>query len=299
MVELEPERKLPLGCSGELVAPTSVDPEGTKPFAKWSFSTYGPFHFDSVACGGGEACPTGGVRIKFSTPVKGSEVQRRISLLPVVEFSVSDTSEESEDWYLETQLTPHTGYAVVADTNLRDLFGQRLQGNPAAGFRTTGYAPLVDHEYGRMTVEREAFRTLAVKHVNVDTLAVTIAPVPAALIPAMLQYNRWNRDDSALARVLKGAVTQKIPVVGPRDRVRIFGVKIPLYNMLRPSAPLLQLVKVTSPSLPKEWQENQPFAVVQITDLAVHARIGLSSGVVWVTGVSDGKPRGNVVLLPT
>ncbi len=293
VVELEPERKLPLGCSGDLVAPTSVDPEGTKPFARWSFSTYGPFRFDSAACAGGEACPTGGVHLKFSTPVKGAEIARRISLLPSSAFSVSDTTEESADWYLETQLTPHTGYAVVADTTLRDIFGQRLQGNPAAGFRTTGYAPLVDHEYGRMTVEREAFRTLAVKHVNVDTLAVTIAPVPAALVPAMLQYNRWNRDDSVLARVLKGAVTQKIPVAGPRDRVRIFGVKIPLYNMSRPSAPLLQLVKVTSPSLPKAWQENQPYAVVQLTDLAVHTRIGLSSGVVWVTGVSDGKPRGN------
>ena len=46
---------------------------------------------------------------------------------------------------------------------LRDIFGQRLLGNPAAGFRTTGYAPLVEHEYGRMTVERAAFRTLAVQ----------------------------------------------------------------------------------------------------------------------------------------
>lgn len=301
VVELEPERKLPLACSGELVAPTTVDPEGTAPFAKWSFSTYGPFRFDTAACAGGAVCPTGGVRLRFSTPVKGAEVQRRISLLPAAEFSVSDTSEESENWYLEAQLTPHTGYAVVADAAIRDIYGQRLEGNPAAGFRTTGYAPLVDHEYGRMTVERAAFRTLAVKHVNVDTLAVTIAPVPAALIPAILQYNRWNRDDSALARVLKGASTAKIPVTGPRDQVRIFGVKIPLYNMLRPSAPLLQLVKVTSPSLPIDWQENQPYAVVQVTDLAVHARIGLSSGVVWVTGVSDGKPRGNakVVLYDT
>jgi uncharacterized protein YfaS (alpha-2-macroglobulin family) len=291
VIELTPERKLPLACRGDLVAPTVVDPEGTKPFAKWAFSTYGAFRLDTASCAGGESCPTGGVRLRFSTPVKGSEVESHVSLLPAADFSVSDTSEESDDWYLETQLSPRTGYAVVADSGLRDIFGQRLEGNPAAGFRTTGYAPLVDHEYGRMTVERAAFRTLAVKHVNVDTLAITIAPVPAALVPAMLQYNRWNRDDTLLARVLKGAVTQKVPVTGPRDRVRIYGVKIPLYNMLRPSAPLLQMVKVTSPSLPKEWQENQPYAVVQVTDLAVHARIGLSSGVVWVTGVNDGRPR--------
>lgn len=292
VVELTPERRLPLDCSGSVVAPSVVDPEGTKPFARWAFSTYGPFRLDSAECAGGEHCPAGGVRVRFSTPVKGAMVERRVSLLPAAPFTVSDTSDESNSWYLETQLAPHTGYAVVVDTAIRDVFGQRLAGNPAAGFRTTGYAPLVEHEYGRMTVEREAFRTLAVKYVNVDTLAVTIAPVPVKLVPAMLRYTRWNREDSALALVLKGAVTRKVAVSGPREQVRIYGVKLPVYNMVRPGAPVLQLVKVTSPSLPAEWQQNQPYAVVQVTDLAVHARIGLSGGVVWVTGVSDGKPRG-------
>ena len=93
--------------------------------------------------------------------------------------------------------------------------------------------------------------------------------LPDRLVPAMLQYSRWNRDDSSLALVLKGATTRQVAVPGAPDRVRIFGVKLPVYNAQRPSAPILQLVKVTSPSLPAEWQENQPFAVVQVTDLAV------------------------------
>ncbi len=296
VLELTPERKLPLDCAGDLVVPTIIDPEGTRPFAKWGFSTYGGFTLTGAECSGGESCPTGGIKVSFSTPVKGAEVQRHLTLLPAAEFSVADTSEESESWYLETVLTPKTAYAVVADSNLRDIFGQRLAGNPAAGFRTTGFAPLVEHAYGNMTIERASFRTLAVKHVNVDTLTVTIAPVPAALIPAMLQYSRWNRDDSALAKVLKGAVSTRVAVTGPADKVRIFGVKLPLYNMQRASAPLLQLVRVTSPSLPAAWQENQPFAVAQVTDLAVHARIGLSSGAVWVTGASDGRPRGGALI---
>ena len=291
IVELVPVRPLPLDCSGELVLPTSIDPENTRPFVRWGFQTYAPFRLVGASCGGGDVCPAGGIRLEFSTPVKGADVEREVSILPKVAFSVSDTSETSETWYLEATLTPHTAYAVNVAPTLTDIFGQRLGGNPAAGFRTTGYAPLVEHEYGRMTVERAPFRTLAVKYVNVDTLAVTIAPVPARLIPAMLQYNRWNQDDSALAAVLKGATTTRVRVTGPRDRVRIFGVKLPLYNMQRPSAPILQLVKVTSPTLSEDWQASQPYAIVQVTDLAVHAKIGLSGGVVWVTGVADGKPR--------
>jgi len=291
VVTLAPERPLPLACTGELVAPTVVDPEGTKPFARWSFATYGPFALQLAECAGNLNCPTGGIRVTFSTPVKGAEVQRRLTILPPTPFTVADTTEESNTWFLETRLTPRTGYAIAADTAIRDVFGQRLTGNPAAGFKTTGFAPLVEHEYGRLTVERAGFGTLAVKHVNVDTLTVITAPVPDRLVPAMLQYSRWNRDDSALAAVLKGATTRQVPIPGARDRVRIFGVKLPVYNAQRPGTPILQLVKVTSPGLPADWRENQPFAVVQVTDLAVHAKVGSEEGLVWVTGVNDGLPR--------
>jgi hypothetical protein len=291
VVALSPETPLPRGCAGELVLPSSVDPERTRPFARWAFRTYGEFRLSHATCASGAACPTGGVQVTFSTPVKGAEVERAIRLLPAVPFAVSDTSDESAAWYLEATLAPHTSYALVADSSLRDVFGQRLTGNPAVGFRTTGFAPLVEHEYGRLTVERAGFRTLAVKYVNVDTLVTVVAPVPEALIPAILKYNRWNRDDSALAVVLRGGVTKRLPVRGPKDKVRIYGVPLPGYTANRPNTPLLQVVRVTSPSLPAEWQEHQPYAIVQVTDLAVHARIGYGGGVVWVTGVSDGKPR--------
>ncbi|MEO8634749.1 MAG: MG2 domain-containing protein [Gemmatimonadales bacterium] len=296
VLTLVPEKPLPLDCAGELFAQSVVDEENTRPYVRWAFNTYGPFRFDSATCSGETNCPTGGVQLTFSTPVKGAEIQRHLTILPAAAFTVPDTTEESDSWYLETQLTPHTAYAVIADTALRDIFGQRLQGNNAGGFRTTGYAPLVDHEYGRMTVERAAFRTLAVRYVNVDTLAVTIAPVPDALIPTALQYSRWNQDDSALTRITRGGVTRKVAVHGARDRVRIFGAKLPLYNAQRAGSPLLQFVRVTSPSLSAEWQANQPWAIVQVTDLAVHGKIGLSEGVVWVTGVSDGKPRAGALV---
>jgi hypothetical protein len=296
VVTFTPERPLPLDCGAALILPKEVTPERTGPSVNWGFQTYGPFKLYAAECAAGSICPAGGVRIIFTTPVKGAEVARRVKLLPPVEFAVSDTSEESATWYLEATLTPHTAYAVVVDTAARDVFGQRLEGNPASGFRTTGFAPLVEHEYGRLTVERVGFRTLAVKHVNVDTLESWVAPVPDSLIPGILRWNRWNSDDSTMALVMKRAVARKHPVPGPRDRVRIYGLPLEAYTANRPGTPLLQVVKVSSPQLPRGWQEAQPYAIVQVTDLAVHARVGHTGGVVWVTGVSDGKPRANALV---
>ena len=154
----------------------------------------------------------------------------------------------------------------------------------------------MDYEYGRLTVERNSFHTLAVKYVNVDTLTVEIAPVPITLEARILQYNRWNQDDSSMARVLAKAVKRKIVVTGPRDRVRIFGLKLPISNAQRPGSSTLQVVRVASPRLDSAYRANMPLAIVQVTDLGVHARIGVSSGVVWVTGVNDGKPKAGAML---
>ena len=38
-------------------------------------------------------------------------------------------------------------------------------------------------------------------------------------------------------------------------------------------------------------QRQRPIALLQVTDLGVHARVGSGDGVVWVTGASDGRPR--------
>ena len=297
VVEFKPERRLPYGCGGDLVVRSIIDEEGTSPYLRWSFRTYGPFELTKAECAGAKFCPSGGIRLHFTTPVRGAVLVQKIHLYPQTPFTVPDTTDELADWYLEAQLKPVTSYAVVADTNLTDVFGQRITGNPANGFTTTSFAPTVEHTWGRMTIERGAFRTLAIRYVNVDTLDAVVAPVPDSLEAKVLQYSRWGGDrDSVLTRIAASVPTRRIVVPGPRDRARIYGLKVPVLNAQRARSPALQLVRVTSPSLDSAWNNAQPWAIVQVTDLGVHARIGAREGVVWVTGLSDGKPRGGATV---
>ncbi|MGH7703295.1 MAG: Ig-like domain-containing protein, partial [Gemmatimonadales bacterium] len=296
VVSFVPERKLPLDCAGTLVVPSVIDAEGTSPFLRWGFRTYGGFGMVRAACNGTPFCPAGGIRVDFGTPVLGAELMRHLKIFPQTDYTISDTTEVAAQWYLEATLRPNTGYAVVADTALRDVFGQRLQGNPAAGFTTTGYAPLVEHEYGRLTIERAAFHTLPVKYVNVDTLDVLIAPVPDTLEAKILQYSRWGGgENEALKSIVAGSPHLRIGVAGERDRVKIFGVKIPVLNAMRSRSSTLQVVRVTGPQPYLGSRDVQPYAIVQVTDLGVHARIGTDEGVVWVTGASDGLARSGAV----
>ena len=112
------------------------------------------WHGRDVAGSGIVFCPTGPLVLRFSTPVRGADVQRHVALRPAAQFALGDTADVRADWVLDATLRPHTAYAVVADAALRDGFGQALTGNPVATITTTGYAPAINYAPGRAVVER-------------------------------------------------------------------------------------------------------------------------------------------------
>jgi uncharacterized protein YfaS (alpha-2-macroglobulin family) len=298
LVQLVPQTALPRGCAGELILPRDAQEQTEAGLARWGFATYGDFRIDTISCGspGTTSCPTGPLTVTFTNPVRGAEVARRVRLYPDAKFTVRDTAAESERWTLEAKLAPRVGYAVVVDTGIRDIYGQTLKGNPAAGVRTTGYLPSINHAFGRLLVERTGFRTLAVQHVNVDTLISTIAPIPDSLEARLLSRFSWG-DEELWTSLLPRASVQRIPVRASLDRPAITGVRLPALNAMRAGTPTLMAVRISGRTAGRADETNGPAALAQVTDLGVHARIGLTDGAVWVTGVNDGKPRSNAVVV--
>ena len=296
VVRLAPVTDLPKGCSGVLQVPSELDPEGTSPFQRWRLATYGPFQMVSATCGWSwTTCPTGPPRVEFSTPVRGAELLRGVRLLPKLPFAVSDTNEESATWMLDVALKPRTGYAAIVDTLvLRDVFGQKLVGNPVKAFGTTGFDPSVTYDYGMMLVERNGYRTFPIRHVNVDTVFVTTAPVPDSLEALALRAPPWNLGD-VWSRLATGATQRSLAVESRRDVPLVSVVRAPVYNAAQSGAPTLTAVRVTYASdTGTRSRRGAPVALLQTTDLGLTARVGEEEAVVWVTGVQDGRPKSSV-----
>jgi uncharacterized protein YfaS (alpha-2-macroglobulin family) len=285
VVRLAPRAALPRGCGGELVVPAAFDDQSATRLQRWGFATYGDFRLTRAVCGWNRAaCPTGPIIVSFSTPVRGADLRRHLTLHPAVPFDLGDTNDLRAEWVLDARLAPRTAYAVVTDGHLADGFGQALTGNPVATAVTTGYAPAVNYASGRAVIERKGPGTFPLTFVNVDTLEVVTAPVPDSLEATFLSRSEWSWHDLWPA-LLPGARRSRLAVAGPRDRVRVYGVE------LAPQTNRLMAVQVTSPRLDSVSRRNRPIALLQVTDLGVHARIGSDDGVVWVTGASDGRPR--------
>jgi alpha-2-macroglobulin len=301
VLELRPVAALPRDCDG--VMHVATEARAGAATARWPFRTYGPLQIDSVACGRAGACPTGPIRIVLSTPVTGAELQRRLRVHPQVEYAMADTSRISHQWVLDARLQPRQSYAVTIDSLLTDVFGQRLGATAVRVFRTTSYAPTVTYDHGRLLVERNGARTLAVQVVNVDTLIVTTIAVPVAAEATFLsQTRRWSRPVSELRHL---AVERRIPVRGERDVPFIVGVPVGTVGAATGMAPRASahaaaaggtLLAVRVRHSGQAADADGPVALVQVTDLAVHGRLGLEDGVVWVTGVGDGRPRADVAV---
>jgi alpha-2-macroglobulin len=292
VVRLAPRTPLAHGCAGDLVLPAAFDQRGGTEPLRWGLATYGDFRLARAGCGweGIVFCPTGPLVLRFSTPVRGSEVQGHVALRPAVPFELGDTADVRADWVLDATLKPHTAYAVVVDGALRDEFDQALTGNPVATITTTGYAPAINYAPGRAVVERKGAGTFALTFVNVDTLEVVTAPVPDSLEAAFLARSEWRWNELWPA-LLPTARRDRIPVTSARDRVRVYGVKLAAPEYRRPGTPTLLAVQVTGRGLDSLSRRQRPIALLQVTDLGVHARVGSADGVVWVTGASDGRPR--------
>ena len=296
VVSLTPERPLPYGCLGDLVVPEAIDLEQPGKLTRFGIESYGKFELTGAECRWQRFCPNGPIALTFSTPIKGADLLKHLTILPTVDFSITDTADVNDHWVVSAQLKPRTGYLVRVDSTLQDTFGQTITGYPVKTAVTTGYRPDVSYEQGKSMVERVGRRTFGISYVNVDTLEVLTIPVPDSLEGRFLSRSEYGWGDEWKALAAR-AVRKRIPVGAPRDRLSLYGYEMPAPDASKPGTPTLFLLRATSPRLrtpdtsDAQLEPRQPIALLQVTDLGVHARIGLEEGAVWVTGASDGKPR--------
>ncbi|HMS01519.1 MAG TPA: alpha-2-macroglobulin family protein, partial [Gemmatimonadaceae bacterium] len=298
-VRLRTDGPLPADCAAVLVAPREVvDDEARTDAAdlpdpvRWAFRTHGSFRLLDARCLSRPWCPNGPFLLRFSTPVRGAELAAALQVAPQASLDI-DTSLVSDTWRIGGRFAPRRAFAFITQPTLRDVFGQAITGNPAVGARTTGYAPDVQAPFGRLTVERSGFRTLAVRTMNIDTLLVERLPLPDSAVARLLADGEWSWREYWLA-ASRRHVRTRVPLTPSPDRARIVAVAIPPGGARETG---LQLVRVRDAAALRDTTRGDEWfrlALVQVTDLGVHAKIGDDAGTVWVTDARNGAVRRDV-----
>jgi len=286
-------KPLPLATDAELAIATSLRAkEGPLTLAqeiRLPYRTYGPARVEGMrACHGGYDCPFGPLIIESTNKLDVASLKSRLKIQPTVEIdwdhiaSHDPSGGERKNPYtvVPGRFRPGTTYAVSIAAGLTDIFGQTA---PAAKGQIHTHDLRPDYELGPdvALLEAKGDGALPVRFTNVTSLDAQLW----ALSPAELARFLANRNPQSVPGGqpittgidLEG--THNLPGVRPiQVRELIAGKGTGLFHLV-----------TTAPEIDSRdrWRRTQRITG-QITDLAVHSKLGATSGIVWVTRVSDG-----------
>jgi hypothetical protein len=178
---------------------------------------------------------------------------------------------------------PATAYEVVVDAGVTDDVGGSAPAF-AASTKTSDVAPWLRIPEPLALLERDDDGALPVESANVAAVRASIWPLDLAGLARFLNANRYGAtsdDPPPPGEPLPATV----PVAMKKNRyVR---TPLPLATVL-PPGPLLFVAEVWADES-KETQRRRR-VTGQITDLAVHSKLGATASLVWVTSLSTGMP---------
>jgi len=281
--EVRPRKPLPLDAELELTIDERLrGAEGPLTVAgttRWTFRTYGPFRIKGATkCWSwSSSCPWGPVVLETTNPVDPSSLKAALALEPAaaIDWERVEVSQERVELYGE--LVPGTRYGVAVAKGAKDAFGQALAEPWKDSVKLGDLDPELDAGGGIALLEAKGDGLLPAKTVNVDELELTLRPLEVAEMARLLASEK-EAD-------LSGAAERTLDVSSTKNRYRRTG--IPVRELLgRPTG--LFVLGIDAPELPKHARHRQVLG--QVTDLAVHAKLGATSGLAWVTRLSDGRP---------
>lgn len=289
-VLIVPRGRLPLAATVELrLAAGLQGGEGPRPLAepfKLSFETYGPLTVVNVNCharpAGGSCDPEGSIWIELSNPVRLAAFKQHLAIEPPVSTSwPEELSDESRYFYLPLSraLAPQTTYRVTVQAGLRDTYGQVLAKDEQRVLSMGDLSPRV-----RLPISGEIFPA-----------PLAALPLEVRNAPGLRVYTRRLTPERLLDFFAAHSDYEQQQSLPERIGAEATGVAFPADNLVHQHvislAPLLGDGAARGAAW-LGWRQASAIGgqLIQVTDLALTAKLSAQGSLVWVTHLGTGAP---------
>ncbi len=240
-------------------------------------ATYGPLRIlDAGACWNwngtfDEDCPWGPVVLKTTNRVDVASLRKALTITPAVTLDWDNVSPSDDHVVLSGRYRPGTRYTLSIAAGVADDFGQT-----APAFRgevvLSDLRPSVTVDRYDALIEAASDGTLPVRAVNTPSVQASV----------------WTVTPSEMARFKNAGGPHPWKPAGAARAVTLdFGAKVNVFRWkhldLRAALPAGGRTGLFLVSL-----SGNPMVAAQVTDLAVHAKLGPASSLAWVTRLSTG-----------
>ena len=297
-LELRPARPLPIHAQIKLsVAETLTGLEGPLPMAaaiELGVETYGPLAVQSLDCDRetvhGACIPGGSWSLELSNAVPLKELKRALSITPAVPMRFENWTDDSTPiTYLSIAAPFQAGakYAAHLDGNLKDVHGQTLGRTFHKSMAIDDYFPAVEIGVQGQLLDPQRGGSLPVGALNIQRYELSTA----ALTPEDALGLALVGDPSERWRTFAALKQTRVRTVSPPGALNHVSKEIlNLPAILGASGHGALAIGVDYPRHPKDYRSIETFKIVQLTDLAITAKVSAEGSLVWVTRVSTGEP---------
>ncbi|MEO6953096.1 MAG: MG2 domain-containing protein [Polyangia bacterium] len=291
---LDADRMYALSCEGLMVPGGDVPLTGD---VLDTFHTYGPLREFTHAPTGQDVAPNDAkITIQFSTPMDLDEVRKSIHIEPAAEAIHHGSLDAEQTTYTSVMdLEVGADYKVTVDGTLKDRFGQKLDKDLVFTFHTGDATPKISMETGIFAVEGSA-EGYPVWSRNVNRMDVECAAVDRkAIVPLLtssMNYDPWydaGKDHVEWKKLGLHPKSIEVKTHGEKNKWALTQLQLPAQCGATKSG--LYLAEVKSKEVPDEESSHTRRRVLaNVTNLGLLLKAGSASGLVWVVGISDGKP---------
>lgn len=266
-----------------------------------SFETYGPLAVERVTCNRDTPnahCMAGsGLSLELTNAVKVKDLKRAVSLTPAagVEWETwRDDDSETTYSSLSAKLRPGSTYTLRVSGELTDRYGQRMGKAHVEKIVVDDLWPTVEIGVSGDVVEPKLLRPVSVGSVNVKQYELVTAALAPADLLALADVERLDQRFAAVGKIA-GA---KQRTVRPNAAVNVLAKELVDPAAVLPGAHRGPMAVGTrwvereakQGRRPESERIGSDVRLLQVSDLAISAKLSRHGSLVWVTRLSDGAP---------
>ncbi|MDX2053317.1 MAG: MG2 domain-containing protein [Polyangiaceae bacterium] len=264
------------------------------------FFTYGPLRVE-FACSRQTPkapCEAGSAPwLDLSNPIKAKDLRQAVRIEPPVKLRWDSWQDENEptSWVgLSGPFAAGQTYTLSLDPNLRDIYGQRVVGSTKSNFTFGDYPPTLAIGVEGEIFEPEQSSKIPISSVNLKRYRVTTVPLTPKNVADLDKIDETSQK-ARLLRALPRARTQDFQPPAVKNRPDQNGVELASSPTGSTGARRGPMAILTEHIGADRKQEHQ-LRILQITDLALTAKLSTDTALVWVTRLSTGAPVANAAV---
>jgi hypothetical protein len=293
LVRMVPAAPLPLATGVTLAFDASLrGTEGPLPMGKahtMEMATYGPLRVESVGCWGKtpSRCPAGAsFEVKLSNRVSFGQFRShvRVTQAATIQWSKTRADDALDDTFVVPAVLRAGGrFQVTLAAGMRDEHGQVLAADANAPIDVDDLDPSVIVGVSGTVLEASSIKgkTIPVVAVNTPSYALATGSLdPHQVADLVADRSGYERPEHVFARVSAwpSAHVERVTPGAPRNAS--VAKRVPVEPILAAAGGHGAFFVGTEREL----------RVVNVTDLAITAKMSRFGSLVWVTHLSDGRP---------